>query len=246
MISAIIITISLLSSITAPAELASEIYILMEDRNYEEALPLITELYTRMPHNEEILYNYSAVLLAAGEFGLADSLLEERGFTDIDTLDIASARTTVSLANGIMTDDYCSVESVSEELKDMVISGEHQACDIHNLEAALNWLNNHESPEDSQSQDDEDSEQNDSSDDSDENENQSDESEDEQDDSDSQPDEEDTQQQEDEQSEQDRQSPPSMDEMTPEQAQAILDMLSEPANEDEETDDAGVLGAGDI
>lgn len=245
------ILLSLLSSRVTPLELASEIYLLLENGSFTEAFPLITELYERMPHNEEILYNYSATLMNAGEYALADSLLENADFMEIQPEYTASARTSASLAHGILNEDYSSVEEVSEELKDMIVSGEYLKCDLHNLEAALNWLDNHEPPPDDQQDNDEQNEDDnqedgDGQDGKENSDNEQDAGEEENDD-DSQADEEENEPQEDEeQSEPERQPPPSIDEMTEEQAQAILDMLSEPPAEEDEKGVTGISGVGDI
>ena len=139
------------------------------------------------------------------------------GDVDEDTLASALALTSLSLA--IQMEDYGGVESAAGTLIENISDGVSPDCERTGLEAGLNWLANHDPPDD-QSQDQQD--QNDDQ--QDQNEDQQDQNEDQQDQNDDQQDQNEDQQ---DQSEEQPQPPPQIDEMTPEQAQAILDLIEE-------------------
>lgn len=221
--------------IPAPAELAAMASELYSDGRYTEALEIWQELLSRMPHRGRIAYNLAASQFMMDSFSAADSTLSfVSGDVGEDTLSTALILT--NLAMSIQNEDYGGVERAVNGLRSNISDGVSAECERSGLEAGLNWLDNHEPPEDQQDQsddqqDDSEDQQDDSEDQQDQSDDQQDQSDDQQDDSeDQQDDSEDQQDQSDDQqdqSEEQPQPPPRIDEMTPEQAQAILDLVEE-------------------
>ncbi len=193
-----------IGSATAPAELADRAAELFLNGQYAEASEIWNELLSVMPHRSRIAYNLAASQFMMDSLAAADSsLLLVRGDIEEDTL--ASAVSLTDLALAIQMNDYNGVESSVSVLADNISDGVSPECKRIGLEAGLNWLHNHEPPED-QCQD----QQDQNEDQQDQNEDQQDQNEDQQDQNEEQP-----------------QPPPQIDEMTPEQAQAILDLIEE-------------------
>jgi hypothetical protein len=191
--------------------MASEMYL---DGHYAEASEIWRELLSRMPHRGRIAYNLAASQFMMDSLSIADSSLSMiSGGIGEDTLACANALT--DLAAAIQMNDYGGVENAVKILSENISDGISPECERTGLEAGFNWLENHEPPEDQQDQDDDQQDQNDDQ--QDQNENQQDQNDDQQDRSDDQQD----------RSEEQPQPPPQIDEMTPEQAQAILDLVEE-------------------
>jgi hypothetical protein len=126
-------------------------------------------------------------------------------------------------------DDYEGVQSSLEELRRILIGDESNECDRTNFEVALNWLANHEPPEDQGDGDsDEQSDQPEDSEDSQEDQDQQSDDGGDSDEPEDQP--EDQEDQSDEQDEQEAQAPPpppSRGEMSEEDAERILALVEE-------------------
>jgi hypothetical protein len=194
-----------------PAELAgmaSEMYL---DGHFAEASEIWQELLSRMPHRGRIAYNLAASQFMMDSLSIADSSLSliSEGIGE-DTLACANALT--NLAAAIQMNDYGGVENAVNILRGNISDGISPECERTGLEAGFNWLENHEPPED-QNEDQQDQ-----------NEDQQDQNEDQQDQNEDQQDQNEDQQ---DQNEDQPQPPPQIDEMTPEQAQAILDLVEE-------------------
>ena len=203
MILLILVTLQSVSGPT-PAELADTAAEYYLNCQYAEASEIWGELRSRMPHHSRIAYNLAASFFQMDSPLEADSALTSvSGDVDEDTLASALALTGLSLA--IQMEDYGGVESAVSTLIENISDGVSPDCERTGLEAGLNWLSNHDPPDD-QSDD------------------QQDQNEDQQDQSDDQQDQNEDQQ---DQSEEQPQPPPQIDEMTPEQAQAILDLIEE-------------------
>ena len=217
--------------IQAPAELAAMASELYSDGRYSEALEIWQNLLARMPHRGRIAYNLAASQFMINSFSEADSTLSFLS-DDVGEDTLSTAVTLTDLALAIQNEDYGGVEKTVNDLRSGISDGISLESERSGLEAGLNWLDNHDPPEDQQDQSDdqqddsEDDQQDDSEDD------QQDQSDDQQDDSDDQQDQSDDQQDDSEDDQQDQseeqpQPPPQIDEMTPEQAQAILDLVEE-------------------
>jgi flagellar biosynthesis GTPase FlhF len=207
-----------LQSNLAPAELAeiAEQYFL--DEQYSSAIGAWSELFSRMPERGRILYNLASSQFLADSLSAADSVLST-DITDVGEDTLMLARKITSLALAIQENDYAGVESSVNALRNAVADGLSLQCEKTGLEAGLNWLDNHEPPEDQQDQNEDKQDQNEDQ--QNQNEDQQDQNEDQQD------------QNEDQQNEQ--QPPPQINEMTPEQAQAILDLLEDTSHAEDST-----------
>ncbi|MCK4504234.1 MAG: hypothetical protein KAW14_01345 [Candidatus Aegiribacteria sp.] len=179
-----------LQSNLAPAELAeiAEQYFL--DEQYSSAIGAWSELFSRMPEKGRILYNLASSQFMADSLSAADSVLST-DITDVGEDTLMLARKITSLALAIQENNYAGVESSVDALRIAVSDGLSLQCEKTGLEAGLNWLDNHEPPEDQQDQN------------------------------------------EDQQNEQ--QAPPQISEMTPEQAQAILDLVEDTSQAEDST-----------
>ena len=196
---------------TELANMASEMYL---DGHFTEASEIWQELLSRMPHRGRIAYNLAASQFMMDSLSIADSSLSMiSGGIGEDTLDCANALT--DLAAAIQMNDYGGVENAVNILRVDISNGISPECERTGLEAGFNWLLNHEPPEDQEDQ----------------NENQQDQSEDQQNPNEDQQNRSEDQQNPNEnqqdQGEEQPQPPPRIDEMTPEQAQAILDLVEE-------------------
>ncbi|NOQ22542.1 MAG: hypothetical protein GQ565_07825 [Candidatus Aegiribacteria sp.] len=199
-----------------PAELADMAAELFINGHYAEASEIWNELLSGMPHRSRIAYNLAASRFMMDSPAAADSILSlVSGDVEEDTLASAVALTDLALA--IQMDDYGGVENTVRILIENISDGVSPECERIGLEAGLNWLKNHEPSDDQQGQ----------------NDNQQDQSDDQQDQSDDQQDQ--------NQSEERPQPPPQIDEMTPEQAQAILDLVEE-SRQPEDAADTGKTG----
>ncbi len=208
-----------------PAELADTAAEFFRGERYAEASEIWDDLLSRMPHRSRIAYNLAASFFLMDSPAAADSILTiVSGDVDADTLACAVALTDLALA--IQMDDYSGVENTVRTLIENISDGVSLDCERIGLEAGLNWLANHEPPDD-QNED----QQDQNEDQQDQNEDQQDQNEDQQDQNDDQQDQNDDQQDQNEdqqdQNEEQPQPPPQIDEMTPEQAQAILDLIEE-------------------
>ncbi|MCD4776664.1 MAG: hypothetical protein K8S15_11525 [Candidatus Aegiribacteria sp.] len=205
-----------------PAELAgmaSEMYL---NEHFAEASEIWQELLLRMPHRGRIAYNLAASQFMMDSLSIADSSLSMiSGDIAEDTLACANALT--DLAAAIQMNDYGGVENSVNILRENISDGISPECERTGLEAGFNWLDNHEPPEDQQDQNEDQQDQNEDQ--NDQNEEQQDRNEDQQDQNDDQQD----------QGEEQRQPPPQIDEMTPEQAQAILDLVEDNQQPDDST-----------
>jgi len=227
----ILVTLQSVSGPT-PAELADTAAEYYLNCQYAEASEIWGELRSRMPHHSRIAYNLAASFFQMDSPLEADSALTSvSGDVDEDTLASALALTGLSLA--IQMEDYGGVESAVSTLIENISDGVSPDCERTGLEAGLNWLSNHDPPDDqSDDQQDQNDDQQDQSDDQqDQNEDQQDQNEDQQDQNEDQQDQNEDQQDQNEdqqdQNEEQPQPPPQIDEMTPEQAQAILDLIEE-------------------
>lgn len=211
-----------LGNTTAPAELARTAEELFLSGQYADASEIWNELLCGMPHRGRIAYNLAASLFMIDSLTAADSTLSlVRGDVQEDTLACAVALTDLALA--IQTDDYSGVEKTVSIIRENISDGSSLQCERTGLEAGLNWLENHEPPE-GQNED----QQDQNGDQQDQNEDQQDQNEDQQDRNEDQQDQnEEQQEQNEEQAQEEQQPPPQIDEMTPEQAQAILDLIEE-------------------
>lgn len=197
-----------------PAELAgtaSEMYL---NGYFAEASEIWQELLSRMPSRGRIAYNLAASQFMMDSLSIADSSLSMiSGDIGEDTLACATSLT--DLAAAIQMNDYGGVENSVNILRESISDGISPECERTGLEAGFNWLENHEPPEDQQDQNEDQQDQNEDQ--QNQNEDQQDQNEDQQNRSEDQQD----------QSEEQPQPPPQIDEMTPEQAQAILDLVEE-------------------
>ncbi len=224
MILLLLLALQLVSN-TAPAELADMATELFLNGQYAEASEIWNELLSGMPHRSRIAYNLAASRFMMDSLAAADSSLSlVRGDIEEDTL--ASAVSLTDLALAIQMNDYNGVESSVSVLADNISDGVSPECERIGLEAGLNWLENHEPPENqNEDQQDQNEDQQDQNEDQqDQNEDQQDQNEDQQDQNEDQQDQNEDQQN---QNEEQPQPPPQIDEMTPEQAQAILDLIEE-------------------
>lgn len=228
----------------SPLELATMASELYGEGNYSESAEVWSELLQRMPHRSRIAYNTAAALFSLQQFQAADSVLSGADSEAVgeDTLSAAQALTGLALA--ISTDDYGGVQQAVSDLTADVASGRSFRNQRIGLEAGLNWLEHHEPPEDQQqNQDQEEDQEQDSDQDQQQNEQEQedqeqdtdqDQQQNDQDQEDQEQDGDQDQQQNDEQQEQ-PQPPPEIEEMTPEQAQAILDLVEENAQPEDST-----------
>ncbi|MEN8209166.1 MAG: hypothetical protein ABFR50_07940 [Candidatus Fermentibacteria bacterium] len=230
----ILVILILLQSLNGPtpSELADTAAEYFMNGQYTEAADLWNDLLARMPHRTRIAYNLAASFFGMDSPAAADSILMlVSDHVDADTL--ASAVALTSLALAIKTEDYGGVESAVSNLIENISDGVSMDCEKIGLEAGINWLENHDPPdEQSQDQQDQNEDQQDQNEDQqDQNEDQQDQNEDQQDQNEDQQDQNEDQQDQNEdqqdQNEESPQPPPQIDEMTPEQAQAILDLIEE-------------------
>ncbi|MCK4806388.1 MAG: hypothetical protein KAT09_02015 [Candidatus Aegiribacteria sp.] len=223
MILLLLLTLQFGSSPT-PAELADMAAELFLNGQYAQASEIWNELRSRMPHRSRIAYNLAASRFMMDSLAAADSSLSlVSGDVEDDTLACAEALTDLALA--IQMNDYSGVENTVSVLMENISDGVSPECERIGLEAGLNWLHNHEPPEDQQDQDQQDQDQQDQNEDQqDQNEDQQDQNEDQQDQNEDQQGQNEDQQ---DQNEEQPRPPPQIDEMTPEQAQAILDLIEE-------------------
>ncbi len=221
-----------------PAELADMATDLFINEQFSESSAIWNELWSRMPHRSRIAYNLAASMFMMDSLSAADStLMLVSDGVNADTLASAIAQTDLALA--IQIEDYGGVESAVSTLIENISDGQSPDCERIALEAGLNWLDNHEPPEDqNQDQQDQNEDQQDQNEDQqDQNEEQQDQNEDQQDQNEDQQDQNEDQQ---DQNEEQPQPPPQIDEMTPEQAQAILDLIEE--NMPQDSIDVGKAG----
>jgi len=228
------------------ADMAAEMYL---EGRYEEAAEIWEQLFERMPHRSRLAYNLAASRFVMDSFIAADSVLSTVSGEDTgeDTLSTANALTSLALA--IQTDDYGGVENAVDRLRGNLSDGISPECERSGLESGLNWLDNHEPPDDQQDQNEDQQDQNEdqqdqnedqqdqNEDQQDQNEDQQDQNEDQQDQNEDQQDQNEDQQDQNEdqqdQTEEQEPPPPAVDELTPEQAEAILDLVEEsPTDED--------------
>lgn len=238
-----LLLLALIMQVQPPAsELGDTAVDLFSQDDYAGAFTVFRELFSRMPHNGRIAYNLAASGFMLESFPEADSLLRN-AIGDVPEDTLSTAMDLTALAMAIQADDYGAVETAVENLSRSISAGDSPRCERTGLEAGMNWLENHEPPEDQQDQEDQE-DQDDQSDDQEEQQDQDDQSDDTDDRSDDQEDQQDQDDQsddrEDGEEEDSPQPPPSMDEMTPEQAQAILDMVQE----DQPQDSTGTGKAG--
>ncbi len=212
----ILLMILQLQNVLAPADLAEIAAQHFLDNQYSSAIGAWSELFSRMPERGRILYNLASSHFMADSISVADSILLA-DITDVGEDTLMLARDITSLALAIQENDYAGVESSVYSLRIAVSDGLSPQCGKTGLEAGLNWLDNHDPPEDQQDQ----------------NEDQQDQNEDQQDQNEDQQD-----QNEDQQNEQ---QPPQISEMTPEQAQAILDLV-EDSNQAEDSTGTKKMG----
>jgi len=222
----LLILIALQSAVNpTPAELADTAAELFLNEQFSEASEIWNELWARMPHKSRLAYNLSASLFMMDSLAIADSTLMLVS-EDVDADTLASAVALTDLALAIQMQDYGGVENSVSVLIDNISDGVSPDCERIGLEAGLNWLSNHEPPDDQnenqQNQNDDQQDQSDNQ--QDQNEDQQDQNEDQQDQNEDQEDQNEDQQ---DQNEEEPQPPPEIDEMTPEQAQAILDLIEE-------------------
>jgi len=198
----------------------------------ERALDAFTEIMNRMPHDGRARYDAAGVLFELESYSEADTLVSS-GELAVEADSAVSASYATLLGSSIAMDDYEGVQSSFDGLRELLSGGESRDCDRTNYEVALNWLRNHEPPEE-QGDGESDGDSDDQSD-------QSEDSEDSQDDQDQQSDDgEDSDDQEDQSEDQEDQSedqedqeaespppPPSGGEMTQEDAERILDLVEE-------------------
>ncbi|MCK5115162.1 MAG: hypothetical protein KAR44_01090 [Candidatus Aegiribacteria sp.] len=211
-----------------PAELADMAAESFLNGQYTEASEIWNELLTRMPHRSRIAYNLAASMFLMDSPAAADSTLTlVSGDVDADTLACAVALTDLALS--IQMEDYSGVENTVDILIENISDGLSPECERKGLEAGLNWLSNHDPPDDqNEDQQDQNEDQQDQNEDQqDQNEDQQDQNEDQQDQNEDQQDQNEDQQDQQDQNEEQPQPPPEIDEMTPEQAQAILDLIEE-------------------
>ncbi|MDM7992109.1 MAG: hypothetical protein QUS11_02225 [Candidatus Fermentibacter sp.] len=170
---------------------------------FEEAGECFEELTERMPGFERAPYDLAATLFMLGDYVRADSILSTlSGCAGPDTLE--SARAAALLAASVAGEDRAGVERAAGMLKDLLGDGEFPECDAHNLEAALNWLDDHP-PQDQQDQEDQQDQQD-------------------------QEEQQDQQDQEEQQDQQDSVNPETG--MTEEQARLLLDLVQEASPSD--------------
>ncbi len=222
----ILLILLALTGSPAPAELADMAAEQYLTEHFAEASELWEELLLRMPHRGRMIYNLAASRFMQDSPSISDSLLSIIS-SDVceDTLTCAVDLTDLALA--IKTVDYAAVESSVNTLRSSISDGISLECERIGLEAGLNWLEHHEPPDD-QNED----QQDQNEDQQDQNEDQQDQSEDQQDQNEDQQDQNEDQQ---DQSEDQQQPPPQIDEMTEEQAQAILDLVEENTQSDDST-----------
>ncbi len=194
----------------APAELAEIAANYFLDEQYSNAIVAWSELFSRMPERGRILYNLASSQFMMDSLSAADSILAA-SITNVGEDTLMSARYLTSLALAIQKNDYSGVESAVNALRIAVADGFSLHCEKTGLEAGLNWLDNHEPPEEQQDQ----------------NEDQQDQDEEQRDQDEEQQDQDEDQQDQDEEQQDEQQSPPQITEMTPEQAQAILDLVED-------------------
>ena len=209
-----------------PAELARTASQLYLNGQYAEASEIWQELLSRMPQRGRIAYNLAASQFMLDSLAAADSSLSmAAGDIGDDSLSTADALT--SLALGIQMEDYSAVQNAVNNLRSNISDGSSPESERSGLEAGLNWLDNHEPPDDQQNQDQQNQDQQDQ---------------DQQDQNQQNQDQQNQDQQDQEQQNQEQpQAPPKIGEMTPEQAQAILDLVEE--NQEPE-DSTGTSKAG--
>ena len=205
-----------------PAELARTASQLYLNGQYSEASEIWQELISRMPQRGRIAYNLAASQFMMDSLAAADSSLSMAA-GDIGEDSLAAANALTSLALGIQMEDYNAVQNAVNALKSNISDGSSLHSERSGLEAGLNWLENHEPPEDQQNQDQQNQDQ----------QNQDQQDQDQQN--------QDQQNQDQQNQDQQPQVPPKIEEMTPEQAQAILDLVED--NQEPE-DSTGTKKAG--
>ncbi|MBD3277390.1 MAG: hypothetical protein GF388_03735 [Candidatus Aegiribacteria sp.] len=226
----LLVILSLQLQVTqSPSEMAAMASELYSEGRYSESAEIWSQLLQRMPHRGRIAYNAAAALFNLEEFQLADSILSGAGQDTVGEDTLTAAESLTGLALAISTEDYGGVQQAVSDLSESVASGGSFRSQRIGLEAGLNWLDHHEPPEDQQdNQDQEDQQQDDQQDQQDD----QDQEDQQQDDQQEQQDDQDSQAQED----QDQpQPPPEIGEMTPQQAQAILDLVEENAQPEDST-----------
>lgn len=232
-----------------PAQRAREALQMLAAGRAEEAVAGLDSLAATMPHNPRLAYDLAVALFADSVPAASDSVLgalpDGGGALSMPPDTLASARRAASLASAMAEEDYQGVRQAADELRASLVEGEYvQGVDPANLEAALNWLALHEPPppqeggggsdqdqqDDSQQQQDRSSEQEDGG------ESPQQQDQDEQEETDGR----------DESRQQDGAGSPEVpdmpEEMTPEMARRILDMVEEASPQD--TVKAGAAAGG--
>lgn len=207
-----------------PAAAAEEALRMLSEGRSQEAAAVLDSLSERMPHNHRLALDLAAALFADSAFSMADSTVDGlapgEGVLEVPFDTLSSAAAAASLAASMAEGDYGGVSAAADTLRSLLARrGDPAGVDAANLEAALLWLRSHEPPPPQEGGG-------------------GDSREDRQQEDDDRQDRRSSRQQEEEPGE--TEVPPVPQEMTPEMARRILDMVDEASPED--TLKAGAAG----
>jgi len=198
----------------------------------EGASALFGEIAERMPHAPRAVYNLAALAGRNGLWGRADTLMTAlQGWEDMGGDSLFDARVSASLGRAIVEDDCRGVREQLETMLPVVVAGTADSITRHNYEVALRWLSQQEPPPRDESRDRQDEENREDEQQDEDEEGREDEQRDGEDREDEQQQGEDGEDREDDRKDRGEETPqsapPEAGEMTPEEAQRILDMVEE-------------------
>ncbi|MGM0627838.1 MAG: hypothetical protein ACQETZ_06745 [Candidatus Fermentibacterota bacterium] len=134
-----------------PAAAAEEALRMLSEGRPEEAAAVLDSLSVRMPHNHRLALDLAAALFADSAFSMADStvrgLAPGEGVLDVPSDTLSSAAAAASLAASMAAGDHGGVSAAADTLRSLLTRrGDPAGVDAANLEAALLWLRSHQPP----------------------------------------------------------------------------------------------------
>lgn len=207
----------------APADAAAWAAELYEQGSLLESAGAWADLLERLPASGPIAYNLAAALFGSDSLEAAAAILDG-DLTSVDPDTLEAARRVTETAAAMATEDFGGVESAVEALRQALSDGLSMDCERQALEAGINWLALHEPPPPEDQQNPEDSGEQEDQEEQEGGEDSSGDQEEQPGDEGEEPGDPGDQESGDEE---EPGTPPPVGEMTPEQAQAILDLVED-------------------
>jgi len=150
-VTALLIAATILSRGTPPAAAAEGALRMLSEGRPEEAVAVLDSLSRRMPHNHRLALDLAVALFADSAFSMADSTVDGlapgEGLLEVPSDTISSAAVAASLAASMKEGDYGGVRAAADTLRSLLARrGDPAGVDAANLEAALLWLRSHVPP----------------------------------------------------------------------------------------------------